>query len=313
MRTGILLLAVIIMAGPAGAKTIDLKLNLPAGFAAKITTEQVSETITEREDVTFRRRETSVREYGLECMKLTDEKQMLLLKSFPLIVIKDERAMRDGPYEVEYAFDSREGTVNDADLERNALLFSLGQRIAIRVNPDGSIAASGGADKLAAVITMSMGIPRADANDVMMTVKENLEQVPAFLTMYPGKIKEGKSWQSPYFFSRSEDFENADWTWTLTDVKDDTAFIEVVSAGPVETTQETEEYTIVSDLKQDSRIEMQVDVETGLIRSADIRSEMTGEVRSRKKDAAQGAEPESAKITSLTTGRIVCEVTGESE
>jgi hypothetical protein len=277
-----------------------LRLNLFKGFETTVTTTQNSTTITAQDDQQIKTTEESKRKYKLECLKLEDDGTMLVKKTFTEIKMKSQRQTNDETITL-IDYDS-ERPQNDKD--KGAFFnFAVGRSIYLRLNPLGQVLGKvGGGIQIANELTLAMQVNEYEALSVRNQLIETFKQTPAFLLEYPQeKITVGQTWEAPFAFTQGTGMEMAPWKWKLKKLKNGKAYITVTGSGNIDAPPGGDNFDVQSNVIQDSKIELTVDIKTGIVENADINSQMTGNVLATRKTPPQKIDPNLPEPPSVIT------------
>ncbi len=297
----LLILPVILPWKAYAAKKARLELRLEPQQAVHIKTRHVTEFVTRQKehDITVRRKQQTEMDYGVECVKHTKEKEMLFNKTLMSLAFVHQEDAGEGEYKTVREYDSKTGEKKE-DALVNPFIFTLGSRIFVRVDGEGNLLGSGGAQQAAALILEAMHGPGASEKmpGQLAYYAETLGRIPAFLAYYPGKMAQGQTWEAPYYHSRTKDLWSQNWHWQIEEIEKDSLKVVGRTEGEEKFTQSGGDSVIEQNFKTEITAKLFIDRETGIILHGDILEKKNGTVV-RVESKGDGSESQKQVIATV--------------
>ncbi len=264
-------------------ETVLLKLSLPKGYTVKVTETTSGEQKSSKDDGTIFSSKTIIHnEYKLECLAVEPNGIMTIRKTWLATMSKMDQGMNE-KWTTMMDFDSRD---ESKEQKRFYLKPVIGKSVTLKVNTEGKILSCTGNEELALkIVETDTNHAKYSEETKTMRLKgfsNSLKHLPGILAPYPDKpIVPDKSWRQPW--GRCEGSACVLYTWTLKKVENYLAEIEVKAVDlPMPQQQDSQ---IKSDMKQNTDIDLRVDITTGLIKSYQGQMKMAGNVTSPERGA----------------------------
>ena len=300
---------------PGGKKSFHMRLNLPNGYSARVREVVNGESTSKTKEGTFRQKMSTEEVYLLECVGLNPDGLMTIKKTFLSAKVKMQ-AGKDDNITTMLEFDSsKEDKETVAD---NYYSRRIDETVLIKVASDGAIIAAEGTEELAEKIIKG---DEAKGSNLTAEKRANLKEglskgfqrLPGVLTYYPHKlVSVGDSWQGPW-----GDCGGAIcplFTWKVESIEGGLAHIEVQGNNvPIGSDKEQEGLEMQSDITQNNRISISLDVRTGLMRSYEGETDTSGTITTIfTKDADPSQESiRETELSSHSTFQITAEQAAE--
>ncbi len=287
---------------PGGKKSFHMRLNLPNGYSAKVRQVVNGESTSKVKEGTIMQRQNKEDVYLLECVDLAPDGVMTIRKTFLATKLKMQSG-KDGNLRTMLEFDSSKE--NEKNRMSHNYASRIGETVLIKVASNGTILAAEGVEELAEKIIKAeeaTGINRSPEKreDLKKGLCKNLQLLPGVLVHYPSALMSaGDSWQGPWSDCGGTICPLS--TWKLESIKGGLAHIEVQASNvPIGSAKKQAGLEVKSDIIQNSRISISLDVKTGMMTSCEGETETSGTLVAILK---KGADPsqESIRETELSS------------
>lgn len=263
---------------PGGKKSFQMRLNLPNGYSARVREVVNGESTNKTKEETFKQRQNTEDVYLLECVGLAPNGVMTIKKTFLTSKIKMQSGKDDG-FRTMLEFDSSKE--NQKGVFSGYFSPRIGEAVLIKVVSDGTIIAAEGTEELAEKIIKAEEATGANHSpekreDLKKGLCKNLQRLPGILVYYPSDpVSVGDSWQGPW--SNCGGAICPRFTWKLESIEGGLAYIEVQGNNvPISYTKEQEGLEMQSNITQNNRISISLDVKTGMMTSCEGETETSG-------------------------------------